>query len=48
MLQQRLLKEYDGKIQNGKMKISQIGVIADILWQVIPQHAKIVKLGHLR
>jgi putative transposase len=36
---------YFGDITNGKMKLSQIGVIADILWYEIKNHAKNVELG---
>jgi len=38
-------KHFYGKIQNGKMELSRVGVIADILWHEIPQHAKNVELG---
>jgi putative transposase len=36
---------YYGKIENGAMQLSQVGVIADILWYEIPHHAKNVELG---
>jgi len=36
--------EYFGKVENGKMVLSQVGVIADILWYEIKNHAKNVKL----
>lgn len=38
-------ENYFGKIENGKMQLSQIGVIADILWYEIKNHAKNIKLG---
>lgn len=34
-----------GEIANGKMKLSGIGIIADILWYEIKNHAKNVDLG---
>jgi REP element-mobilizing transposase RayT len=36
---------YFGKIENGAMQLSHVGVIADILWYEIPHHAKNVELG---
>jgi len=36
---------YFGKINNGKMVLSNVGVIADILWHEIPHHAPNVELG---
>ena len=36
---------YFGEIQNGVMNLSNVGVIADILWHEIPHHAKNVELG---
>jgi len=36
---------YFGEIENGTMQLSQVGVIADILWYEIPHHAKNVELG---
>lgn len=36
---------YFGKIQDGKMELSRIGVVADLLWYEIKNHAKFVKLG---
>ena len=37
-------KEYFGEIQNGKMVLSQLGIIADILWHEIKNHAQNIKL----
>lgn len=34
-----------GEIYDGKMALSHIGVIADLLWHEIPNHAKYVELG---
>ena len=34
-----------GKISNGKMTLSKTGVIVDILWNEIPNHAPFVELG---
>jgi len=34
-----------GEIANGKMQLSQVGVIADILWHQITQHTQNVRLG---
>jgi len=34
-----------GKIENGTMILSRVGVIADILWYEIPYHASFVELG---
>ena len=36
---------YFGEIVDGQMKLSPIGVIADILWHEIKNHAKNVRLG---
>ena len=36
---------YFGEIENGKMILSPVGVIADILWYEIKNHAKNVELG---
>jgi REP element-mobilizing transposase RayT len=36
---------YFGKIENAEMKLSNIGVIADILWYEIKNHAKNIELG---
>ncbi len=38
-------EHYFGEIINGEMKLSSIGVIADILWHQIPHHAKNIELG---
>ncbi|GIV42929.1 MAG: hypothetical protein KatS3mg035_0052 [Bacteroidia bacterium] len=38
-------KHYFGEIHNGKMELSHIGIIADILWYEIPYHAQNVELG---
>lgn len=38
-------EHYFGEIKNGKMILSQTGVIADILWYEIPHHAPFVELG---
>ncbi len=34
-----------GEIENGKMKLSHQGVIVDILWHEIKNHAKNIELG---
>jgi REP element-mobilizing transposase RayT len=39
-------QHYFGEIQNGKMNLSQTGVIADILWYEIPNHGSFVELGN--
>jgi REP element-mobilizing transposase RayT len=38
-------EHYFGEILNGKMNLSGIGIIADILWYEIKNHAKNVDLG---
>ncbi|MBO9582980.1 MAG: transposase [Flavobacterium sp.] len=38
-------KHYFGEIQNDKMVLSEVGIIADILWHQIPMHHKNVELG---
>ncbi len=38
-------EHYFGKIEKGKMILSNVGVIADILWYEIKNHAKNVELG---
>lgn len=38
-------EHYFGEIQNDKMVLSQVGVIADILWHQIPAHHKNIELG---
>ncbi len=37
-------EHYFGEIINGKMKLSNIGVIADLLWYEIKNHSKNIKL----
>lgn len=36
---------YFGKVVNGKMVLSPLGVIADLLWHEIPHHSPYVALG---
>lgn len=36
---------YFGDITNGKMELSRVGVVADIMWHEIKNHAKHVELG---
>ncbi len=38
-------RHYFGEIFNGKMKFTNLGVIADIIWHEIPNHSKFVELG---
>lgn len=38
-------KHFFGEIHNGTMKLSHLGVIADIFWHEIPNHAPFVELG---
>lgn len=38
-------EHYFGEIQDDKMVLSQVGVIADILWHQIPIHHKNIELG---
>jgi len=38
-------EHYFGKIEKGKMILSNVGVIANILWYEIKNHAKNVELG---
>lgn len=38
-------EHYFGEIQNDKMVLSEVGIIADILWYQIPIHHKKVELG---
>ncbi len=38
-------EHYFGEIENGKMKLSHLGVIADIFWHEIPARKPFVKLG---
>ncbi|WP_029038204.1 transposase [Salinimicrobium xinjiangense] len=40
------MKHYFGKIKNGKMELSPLGAIADILWHGIPNHTSHVELGN--
>jgi len=36
---------YFGKITNGKMKLSEVGILADVFWYEIKNHEKNVNLG---
>jgi putative transposase len=36
---------YFGKITDGKMNLSQLGVLADVFWHEIKNHAKDIELG---
>ena len=38
-------EHYFGEITDGKMQLSNVGVIADILWHQIPHHHRNVELG---
>ena len=38
-------EHYFGEISNGKMQLSHVGIIADILWHQIPYHSKNIELG---
>ena len=38
-------KHYFGEIQNGKMILSHVGIIADLLWHQIPSHHNNIELG---
>lgn len=38
-------KHYFGEIQNNKMILSEVGIIADLLWHQIPIHHKNIELG---
>ncbi|MRX69730.1 REP element-mobilizing transposase RayT [Flavobacterium resistens] len=38
-------EHYFGEIQNNKMVLSEVGIIADLLWHQIPIHHKNVELG---
>ncbi|MBE8724871.1 transposase [Flavobacterium hungaricum] len=38
-------EHYFGEIQNDKMVLSEVGIIADLLWYQIPIHHKNVELG---
>lgn len=37
-------EEYFGKIENGEMILSSLGVIANVLWYEIKNHAKNIEL----
>ena len=37
--------QYFGKIVNGKMHLSQLGILADVFWHEIKNHAKDLELG---
>lgn len=39
-------QHFFGKIQEGRMLLSHLGLIADILWHEIPNHSAFVKLGN--
>ncbi len=39
-------EHYFGEIRNGKMVLSNIGIIADILWHEIKTHSKNIDLGY--
>jgi putative transposase len=38
-------EHYFGEIHNGVMRLSHLGVLADVLWHEIPHHFKNVELG---
>lgn len=38
-------KHYFGKVVNGKMQLSNLGIIANVFWYEIKHHAKNIKLG---
>ena len=38
-------EHFFGKIENGKMQLSTIGILADVMWHEIKNHAKNVELG---
>jgi REP element-mobilizing transposase RayT len=38
-------EHFFGDIKDGKMELSHLGIIADILWHEIPNHSKFVELG---
>lgn len=38
-------KHFFGDVVNGDMKLSHVGIIADILWHEIKNHAKNIELG---
>lgn len=39
------MRHFFGSVRNGKMQLSPLGVIADLLWFEIKNHAKNVRLG---
>lgn len=41
----KMRKHFFGDISCNKMNLSQVGIIADILWHEIPNHFKFVELG---
>src|SRR5690554_8149802 len=38
-------EHFFGEIKEGKMALSRLGVIADVLWHEIPNHSKYAELG---
>src|SRR5690554_6803788 len=38
-------EHFFGEIKEGKMTLSRLGVIADMLWHEIPNHSKYAELG---
>jgi putative transposase len=36
---------YFGEIENGKMRLSNVGVLADVFWYDIKNHARNIRLG---
>jgi len=38
-------EHYFGEIESGKLRMSHVAIIADILWHEIPNHSKNVELG---
>ena len=38
-------EHFFGEIVDGEMRLSSVGVIADVLWHEIPHHARYVRLG---
>lgn len=38
-------ENYFGEVINGSMRLSQAGLLADVLWYQIPHHAQSVELG---
>ena len=38
-------KHFFGEIRQGKMVLSHVGIIADVLWYEIKNHAKNIELG---